>query len=246
MQLMSTVSKAKLPSALQVIDAPPPYLAAESGQDVAPFGVNIDPVNDGPLQIRIEQTNPSTNPVEGVQPGDWVIGNVTHAHELSVLFCGLIHTKTEFGANRGGFVARHLTLPANAVTLPVKDGERRPRVVCPDVGTEIRDTSEVYLLLLPHLTPAVYYAASTAINPMRMWQLIMKNTHVHPGTGRLLPEYAKTYALATQLKNGAKGSWYLPQYTDRGWTQDENASRAAQKYAAQVKAGEVRVAGMAL
>jgi hypothetical protein len=187
-------------------------------------GVSFDTHDLIVPMISILQTgSPAVNAtdaafIDGASAGDfWLRGAEPPIRSgtagIEMIFCGMQHCAVEFLPNRGGFVARHATMPADVVEAQRGTG-RRPSLVRTN-GNVVEDVRELYVLAdgQPFMLPC----KSTMHQFARELQSHF-HQYQHPKTGKVLDSFARKYVVTTVPKSNGLGRWFKPIFTDTGWT----------------------------
>lgn len=135
----------------------------------------------------------------------------------------------EWRPNRGGFVARHQTMPRAAVEKEEEreDGEGTRRVWRMPNGNAIQETREYVFMVTGYKSgkgevvelekpePYVIPFVSTNITPAREFMSLMNKKTV-PGSSRTAPMWSHYYRIRTENRKDGDNSWYVYHVRDAG------------------------------
>lgn len=159
------------------------------------------------------------NYIEGAEPGDFWLRNslnpIRNGEDgIDAIPVEMFRTWIEWLPNRGGFVARHDTPPADMVAKMIRGDDGRERqVMVRGNGNLIVDTREFYMMV--DGDPYVFPCASTKHTFARQWQT-MFHRFKHPKTGKIMPAFAHKYNLKTIPSSNALGKWFGLTFKDVG------------------------------
>jgi hypothetical protein len=146
--------------------------------------------------------------------------NTVHDH-LDVVFVAMQDSFIEWQPARGGFVARHATLPDDAE--PIRDSNSRRPILVRTNKNLIESSRDIFLL--HNGTLRMMPCTSTKNTFARRW-----NTHLtqqrDPQTGAVLAAFAKKYQLRTVTRRNSLGTWSDPTFTEIGWASKSEYDQA--------------------
>lgn len=160
-----------------------------------------------------------TDYIEGAEPGDFWLRNsldpIRNGEQgIEAIPVDMFRTWIEWLPNRGGFVARHDTPPADMVAKTIRGDDGRERnVMMRGNGNIIIDTREFYIMVGGD--PYVLPCSSTKHTFARQWQT-MFHRFKHPKTGKIMPTFARKYLLTTIPASNALGKWFGLKFGDLG------------------------------
>jgi hypothetical protein len=206
-------------------DLEAPAALVEATASLNGLGITLDS-SDLRLQLRLLQSNsPYVNArgdmhVPGADAGHWLLLDapqpvISGETGIPVLVCGMVSTLSEFLRDRGGFVERHLTPPSDMIEHR-DEGARFPTRIRKESGNVLIATKEVYVYVLGMGLPAVYYASSTALRFVSRLMLWLSQ-YTNKKTGGPMPSFARHLLFKSAMTSNAKGSWFLPTFSDEGW-----------------------------
>lgn len=116
----------------------------------------------------------------------------------------------------GGFVARHDTIPAEAVKEEDEKNPNKVRYTMPN-GNEIVETR--YHVGFVHLgggvkIPYILPLTSTGHSVSRAWMFQMNSKAI--GGGKIAPSWACLYKLKTRQRSNSMGTWWTIEVADAG------------------------------
>jgi hypothetical protein len=224
-------SKEKEKSLTLVGDVPPPADLVELTADYCGAGLAAQPDEYDRAQLKILQAlSPALDPNDAfynpeANQGDYFIAGGFARPRVQAIFVGGVKVWIEWGANRGGFVARYLERPAEAEQ--VDKGGWRSAWVTPN-GNDVVETKEMYGLFDD--VPAMFSCTSSFLQFARTMQSQFA-AYPHPAKpGELMPAFARRYLLETFQKVGPKGKWYMPVMRSSEWVTREQCARALAFY----------------
>jgi len=150
--------------------------------------------------------------IEGAEAGDFWLKNapdpIVKADEgfefqpVSFSKCWI-----QWKPERGGFVAKHATKPAEAEWVEDKKGNGQWEMPNGDI---VQETREVAGLVLGMGAPMPYVITfkGSGHTVAKSWNTTCRNK-VDPDDGFVWPCYAFSYRLTTQYRSNDKGDWYI-------------------------------------
>jgi hypothetical protein len=155
--------------------------------------------------------------IEGAEAGDFWLRNASEpivSGEEGLLFqpCFFDKDWVEWQPNRGGFVARHKTLPTEAVKEADPDNPNKVAYIMPS-GNEVVETRYHvgYVLNSGSPVPYILPLSSTGHAFSRAWMFTM-NSKQH--NNRKVPSWACVYLIKTKSRTNAFGTWFTPEVFD--------------------------------
>lgn len=194
--------------------------------------------------------------IAGAEPGDILITSLNRIWkgETGIVFqpCAFDRDYVEWRPrdSGGGFVGRHPRMPATAKQVQDPKNPQRQRWVTP-AGTDIIDTRYHFGYILnpeaaegsgPDLgaMQAVIALSSTGHTFSRTWMTQMSQLRL-PG-GKAAPSRSRKFALVTEPKTNASGSWFGWRSEDRGWVTDPEQYAAGTALYQSIRDGSLRAA----
>jgi hypothetical protein len=161
--------------------------------------------------------------IKGAKDGDiWVRGTTTvidgEEEGIEVVPCHFSKCWIQWKPNRGGFVGRHLTRPAEAVLKEEEtDGGGTRNVWRMKNGDAVVETREYVVIItsLPKPLTLVIPMSSTNHTPAREWMGLINNCLI-PGSDKTAPIYGYKYRMRSVPKKNDQGSWYMWSITHAG------------------------------
>lgn len=211
-------------------NAPPSALAKTMAKDSGK-GVSTDASdNVVPLVYILHQSSPQclkNKPeyIKGAEAGMIWLRNsaeplVDGEEGILVQPCHFSKGYVEWMPNRGGFVARHDSLPADVKEVPDDQNPNRKKFVRKNKNEIIETRYHVVRIFTSHgVFPYVIPFKSTGHTVSRQW-MFLQNSMQLPDGGKA-PSWAKLYRLTTKHKSNNAGDWHLFEVTDAGWVPDE-------------------------
>jgi len=165
------------------------------------------------LQANSPQAKKGPDRIEGAEAGDFWLRNDAHPivkGEEGLIFqpCAFSKGVVEWQPNRGGFVAHHERMPADAVQRPSTTNPNKLVWVNED-GNELVETRyHAGLVHRPGLAPVPYVLPLSSTNhaASRQWMVMMNGKTFEDGSKK--PSFGFLYKLTTRHRTNAYGEWF--------------------------------------
>jgi hypothetical protein len=158
--------------------------------------------------------------IAGAEPGNFLLGlsEIRDGREgIEVVPAEMQHAWIEFLPNRGGFVARHSTLPDDIESFKV-EGRNWPVFRRRSTGNVLEERREFALICEGE--SYLLSCGGTLHTFARRWQTMFRG-HRHPKTGGILPAYSHRYRLTTVPTRNSIGTWFTLKVDDLGWATEQ-------------------------
>ena len=170
-----------------------------------------------PLSPQLNRLNPSRY-IEGAEPGSILLRGLEPPVAKEVLFqhCHFSKSIVEWvpRSQGGGFVARHLTWPADVTQSKSEDGRRT--VMTTRNGNQLVETRYHvgHVVLGDAMLPFIIPFSSTGHTVSRAWMNLMNSVRL--ASGAVPDAWTRLYLLSTVQRSNAAGTWY--QLNPQHWT----------------------------
>jgi hypothetical protein len=179
-------------------------------------------------QLKIAQyLSPPLDPADGLympelRAGQYFVQSVFARDSVTAIFVDYIPCHIQWAQNRGGFVARYLERPSEAVQ--VDKGGRWTAWAMPN-GDDLTETKELYGIY--DGVPALFSCTSTFISFARSMQSQFASYRHPKDPDKPLPSYIRKYDLRTFQKVGPGGKrWFMPTLRGSDWVTRAEYDRA--------------------